>query len=94
MLFGSISESFSAPVDDRLVEATKWCEDRGLHFTSIKDNTPSNTEQYGTNPRKVYADIYIDDRSPWMMYKPRPDDFDEMRKHVTYIIGKLGGKLV
>ena len=85
---------WTSRVDDRLAEAIAWCEDRGLHFASINDNTPSNKEQYGTNPRKVYADIYMDDRFPWMMYKPRPDDLKEMRNHVTYIIGQLGGKLV
>lgn len=85
---------WTSRVDDRLAEAITWCEDRGLHFTSINDNTPSNKEQYGTNPRKVYADIYIDDRSPWMMYKPCLNDFDEMRKYITRIIGQLGGKLV
>lgn len=85
---------WTSRVDYRLAEAITWCEDRGLHFTSINDNTPSNKEQYGTNPRKVYADIYMDDRSPWMMYKPQPDDFDRMRRHVAYIIRQLGGKLV
>lgn len=85
---------WTSRVDDRLAEAVAWCGDRGLHFTSINDNTPSNKEQYGTNPRKVYADIYMDDRSPWMMYKPQPNDFDGMRKHVAYVIGQLGGKLV
>lgn len=85
---------WTSRVDDRLAEAIAWCEDRGLHFTSINDNTPSDKEQYGTNPRKVYADIYMDDRSPWMMYKPQPNEFDEMRKHVIYVIRQLGGKLV
>lgn len=85
---------WTSRVDDRLAEAIVWCEDRGLHFTSINDNTPNNKEQYGTNPRKVYADIYMDDRSPWMMYKSHPDDLKDMINHVTYIIGQLGGKLV
>lgn len=85
---------WTSRVDDRLAEAIVWCEGRGLHFTSINDNTPNNKEQYGTNPRKVYADIYMDDRFPWMMYKPRPDDLEEMRNYVTYIIRQLGGKLV
>lgn len=85
---------WTSRVDDRLAEAIAWCEDRGLHFTSINDNTPSNKEQYGTNPRKIYADIYMDDRSPWVMYEPHPDDLKDMINHVTYIIGQLGGKLV
>lgn len=85
---------WTSRVDDRLEEAISWCEDRGLHFMSINDNTPNNKEQYGTNPRKVYADIYIDDRSPWMMYKSRPDDLKEIEHQVGCIIRQLGGKLV
>lgn len=85
---------WTSRVDDRLAEAITWCEDRGLHFTSINDNTPNNKEQYGTSPRKVYADIYIDDRSPWMMYKSRPDDLKEIENQVGCIIRQLGGKLV
>ena len=87
---------WTSRVGDRLAEAIAWCEDRGLHFTSVNDNTPSNKEQYGTDPRKVYADVYIDDRSPWMMYKSRSDGLhlSEMINHVIRIIGQLGGKLV
>ena len=85
---------WTSRVDDRLAEAITWCEDRGLHFTSINDNTPSNKGQYGTNPRKVYADIYMDDRSPWMMYNSQPNNLNGMKIHVTYVIGQLGGKLI
>lgn len=85
---------WTSRVNDRLAEAVAWCEDRGLHFTSVNDNTPSNKEQYGTDPRKVYADVYMDDRSPWMMYKSRPDGLSETINHVICIIGQLGGKLV
>ncbi len=57
-------------VGERLEEALKWCEAHGLEFDAINDNAPSNQCQYGTNPRKVYADFYIDDRAvvlhlPW-----------------------------
>lgn len=85
---------WTSRVNDRLAEAVAWCEDRGLHFTSVNDNTPSNKEQYGTDPRKVYADVYMDDRSPWMMYKSCPDGLSETINHVIRIIGQLGGKLV
>lgn len=85
---------WTSRIDDRLAEAITWCEDRGLHFTAINDNTPSNKEQYGTNPRKVYADIYIDDRLPYM-YKPLSTDLKVMEDQVRRIIIKLlGGKLV
>lgn len=53
--------------DDRLVEAVRWCEDRGLHFCAVNDNAPSNRAQYGhlypNGTRKVYADVYMDDKS-------------------------------
>lgn len=86
---------WTSRVNDRLAEAVAWCEDRGLHFTSVNDNTPNNKEQYGTNPRKVYADVYMDDRSPWLtVYKSRSNGLSEMINHVIRIIGQLGGKLV
>lgn len=47
----------------RLAEAVKWCSAHGLRFVAINDNTPDNIARYGSNPRKVFAHIYIDDRS-------------------------------
>ena len=54
---------WTSRVDDKLQEAVEWCKDYGLCFCAINDNAPNNVAEYGTNPRKVYADIYIDDRS-------------------------------
>jgi hypothetical protein len=50
-------------VDERLREAVRWCADLGLYFDTVNDNIPENVAQYGTNPRKVFADLYIDDKS-------------------------------
>lgn len=50
-------------VGDRLKEALQWCKDHDLEFTSINEATPSNLQEFGTDPRKVYADIYIDDKA-------------------------------
>lgn len=86
---------WTSRVDEKLADAIKWCEDRGLHFTSINDNTPNNQEEYGTNPRKVYADIYMDDRSPYMLYKSSITDIKTMIEQTSHIIRRsLGGKLV
>ena len=53
--------------DQRLSEAVEWCEMHGLHFTSINDNTSSNkllfSATYPNGTRKVFADVYIDDRN-------------------------------
>lgn len=58
---------WTSRADGRLVEATQWCEDRGLHFCAVNDNAPSNKEKYEelhpNGTRKVYADFYLDDKS-------------------------------
>ena len=50
-----------------LENAVKWCGDRGLHFSAINDNAPSNIakykQKYPNGTRKVYADVYVDDHS-------------------------------
>jgi hypothetical protein len=50
-------------IGERLDEVVKWCKDHNLNFTCINSNTPNNLAEYGTDPRKVYADVYIDDRA-------------------------------
>ena len=54
---------WTSRVDDRLQEALDWCEQYNLTFTAVNAGAPSNLGQYGTNPRKIYADKYLDDRS-------------------------------
>jgi len=58
---------WTSRVDERLSEALAWCEDRGLRFTAVNDNAPSNKQMYEhlypNGTRKVYADIYIDDHN-------------------------------
>lgn len=49
-------------VEDRLREAVEWCKERRMRFTRVNGNSPSNLAEYKTDPRKVYADVYIDDR--------------------------------
>ena len=46
-----------------LLEAVLWCEKRGLYFDEINENMEEIREQYGSNARKIFADIYIDDRA-------------------------------
>lgn len=57
---------WTSRADDRLVEAVRWCEDRGLHFCAVNDNAPSNRERYKdlypNGTRKVFADVYMDDK--------------------------------
>ena len=46
-----------------LDEAVNWCKSYGLGFDAINDNLEEEKQRWGNNPRKVAADIYIDDRA-------------------------------
>lgn len=43
--------------------ALEWCEEQGLSFDAVNDNLPELKELFGNNPRKIAADIYIDDKA-------------------------------
>lgn len=72
---------WTSRADDRLVEAVQWCEDRGLHFCAVNENAPSNRVRYeGEYPngtRKVYADVYLDDKDPRFITTARNKSYDE-----------------
>lgn len=51
-----------------LQEAIEWCKSFGLVFDAVNDNLERMKQQYGNNPRKVHADVYIDDRN-WLLEK-------------------------
>lgn len=46
-----------------LDEAVEWCRSHGLTFDSANDNLAEVKARYGNNPRKVYADYYLDDHN-------------------------------
>ena len=49
---------------DHLQAAVDWCASRGLVFDAINDNIPGVVAVMGnSNSRKVFADVYIDDKS-------------------------------
>lgn len=50
-------------VGERLAEAVSWCKDKGLEFDAVNNNLPEMIEYWGNNPRKVFADVYIDDKA-------------------------------
>lgn len=52
---------------DALNDAVYWCKEHGLYFDAINENVPEIIEKYGSESRKITADIYIDDKScmPW-----------------------------
>lgn len=46
-----------------LDDALAWCKAHGIRFDAVNENLPDRIEKYGTNPRKIGADLYIDDKS-------------------------------
>lgn len=47
----------------KLDEALIWCKELGLTFDAINDNLPRIKGFYGNNPRKIFANYYIDDHN-------------------------------
>lgn len=46
-----------------LTDAITWCKNMGLEFDAYNDNIPEIKEEWHANVRKVYCDLYIDDKS-------------------------------
>ena len=46
-----------------LIEAVNYLLEKGVSFDRINDSEPENRSQYTHDTRKIYADIYIDDRN-------------------------------
>lgn len=48
---------------ESLDAAIKWCAKQELKFDAINENLPGLVAVFGNDSRKIYADVYIDDRS-------------------------------
>lgn len=53
---------------DELSQAVEWCKSFGLEFDAINENLPEIVESFGQESRKIYADLYIDDRAADGLY--------------------------
>ena len=51
---------------DILNQAVAWCKEQGLYFDAINDNIPEATNKFGTNSRKIFANVYFDDKAVQM----------------------------
>ena len=49
--------------DDYLDEAVEFCDALGIKFDTVNDNLQHLKEVYRNNPRKIYADYYVDDHN-------------------------------
>ena len=46
-----------------LDEAVEFCDALGIKFDTVNDNLQHLKEVYRNNPRKIYADYYVDDHN-------------------------------
>jgi hypothetical protein len=46
-----------------LDDAVNFCKKRGLVFDKVNDNLDHLQKAFSNNPRKIYADVYIDDHA-------------------------------
>ena len=56
---------------DMLDEAVKWCSNLGLEFDAVNDNIQEVKDLTGDNTRKIYADLYIDDKGCDVLFANR-----------------------
>ena len=61
---------FTARDGAQLLDAINWLLELNIPFDRVNDNHPGNTAKYGSNSRKVYAHVYVDDHQvgglpPW-----------------------------
>ena len=43
-----------------LEDAVEWCRKYGLEFDAVNDNLEELKQKYKNNPRKIFADNYLD----------------------------------
>ena len=60
---GNIIILWTCRTGQNLTDAVTWCKQQGLTFDYINENVKQNVEQYGGGTRKIFADVYIDDKT-------------------------------
>lgn len=48
---------------EKLQEAVDWCKKQGLFFDAVNDDLPEIKKSFTFKSKKVYGDIYLDDRN-------------------------------
>ncbi len=50
---------------EMLDKAVGWCSEHELKFDAVNENLPHIIERFGCDTRKIFANMYIDDRKFW-----------------------------
>ena len=53
-------------VNEYLDAAVSFCNDQGIRLEAVNENLPEVIEEFGGNPRKIFANEYWDDRAVHM----------------------------
>ena len=53
---------WSCRTGELLLNATNFLLENGVPFDRVNDHQPDNGARYGDTGKKIYADVYIDDR--------------------------------
>ena len=64
---------------ERLEDAVKWCKVQGIEFDAVNGNIPDVVQMYGWDCRKVYADVYLDDKAM------KPEDAERQGRFVRTV---------
>ena len=46
-----------------LENAVEWCRQQGIIFDAVNEPLPEQMAKWKNNTRKIYADVYIDDKA-------------------------------
>lgn len=46
-----------------LQDAVNWFAERNIPLAAVNDNVPDITRSFGFSPRKIFANVYLDDRA-------------------------------
>lgn len=82
-------------VGEQLENAIRWTEEQGLIFDAINENLPESKAMFGGDPRKIFAHIYIDDRSgrDWdLPFSGEPSSWAEREVELACLQEKEGAE--
>lgn len=68
-------------VGEMLDKAVNWCSEHGLEFDAVNENLPHIIERFGSDTRKIFANMYIDDRNFW---------YDDKSLTIEKVLSDLG----
>lgn len=64
-----------------LEAAVTWCKGQGITFDAVNEPLPEQIKRWGNDTRKIYADVYIDDKAMTL------DQTENMVDNIKDIIG-------